>query len=77
MLSQSDRDWIKEFVAHTAHETAEKIIRDVLTGHVDSCPHGKRLGNFVFVLAGLSALAGMAMPSVVSAAFKLFTGGRP
>ena len=76
MLSQTDRDWIRDHVSLTADETAERIITKVMVQHIAACPHGQKLGKYIFVLAGLAAGAGTVVPSALNLAFLWIRGPR-
>jgi hypothetical protein len=74
MLSQTDRDWIRDHVALTAQETAKAIITEVMAQHIAACPHGQKLGKYIFVLTGLAACVGTIVPSTLNLAILWLRG---
>jgi len=73
-LTDTEKDWIKEFVANSSHEAAKGIIRDVMSAHIQSCPHGKKLMKMIFLFAGITAGTSIAGGSAGFAIMKLLLG---
>jgi hypothetical protein len=74
MLSNADREWVREHVANHADQIAEAVVTKALSVHVELCPHGKVLGRYTVALTGVAALVGAILPATLQWAFKHFGG---
>ena len=74
MLSNADREWVREHVANHADQIAEAVVSKALATHVEICPHGRIIGRFTVALTGISALVGALLPATLQWLVKHFGG---
>jgi hypothetical protein len=78
MLTEIEREWIKELVANVSDATAERIVERVMerviVSHVASCPYGKKLLKYTFIGIGLAIGAGAAGSSLLTVLLKIVGG---
>ena len=56
-------------------EIARVIIKEVLVGHIESCPHGKTILASKMLLVGMCVGSGFASGGIVFGLIKLISGG--
>jgi len=74
MLTDIEREWIKELVANVSDATAERIVERVIVAHVAACPYGKKLLKYTFIGIGLAIGAGAAGSSLLTVLLKIVGG---
>jgi len=74
MLTDIEREWIKELVANVSDATAERIVERVIVAHVATCPYGKKLLKYTFIGIGLAIGAGAAGSSLLTVLLKIVGG---
>jgi len=55
-------------------EIAREIIQEVLTIHVDTCPHGRTMMKMFWMAAGIAVGSGVASGGVVLVVVKMIGG---
>ena len=65
-LSEGDKN--------TCKEIAREIIKEVIIGHIESCPHGKTFFASKMLLIGMCVGSGMASGGIILALTKFLLG---
>lgn len=74
MLSEQDRNYIKEVAINSATEVSERIIERVLEWHVKACPHGKSILASKWGFLGACLGSGVGGGGMVAVIIKIFSG---
>ncbi len=74
MLSEQDRQYIREVAINSATEVSERIIERVLEWHVGACPHGKSILASKWGLLGVCIGSGIGGGGMVAVLIRIFSG---
>jgi len=73
-LTEIEEKYIDERIANLATKAAENIIEKVITAHVNSCPHGKKLLKVIYISVGVGIGSGIIGGGASMAIIRLLLG---
>jgi len=74
MLSEQDRNYIKEVAINSATEVSERIIERVLKWHTEACPHGKSILASKWGFLGACLGSGVGGGGIAAVLIKILAG---